>query len=160
MSNFIELKNNRGFITKEGVYKNKLGTLLKGTIRHGYHFVYTGSRQERTHRLVVEAFIGEIKDGFEVNHIDGNKLNNNVSNLEIVSHLENMSHASRNGLYKPNKGTKNGNSSFTEEQIKEIRSSYIPRHPEYSGFALAKKYGVSCNAISYIINRGWKHLTN
>lgn len=160
MSNFVELKNNRGFINEDGIYKNCLGKVLKGTVRHSYHFVYTGNRQERTHRLVAEAFIGEIKDGYEVNHIDGNKLNNNLSNLEIVSHLENMQHASKNCLYRPSNGSKNGNSSFTEAQIKEIRSSYIPRHPEYSGFALAKKYGVSGNAISYIINRGWKHLTN
>lgn len=44
------------------------------------------------HRLVAQLFIGDISN-LEVNHIDGNKVNNNVYNLEICTHAENMSHA-------------------------------------------------------------------
>lgn len=58
----------------------------------------------RNHRLVASAFIGEIGYKMEVNHIDGLKTNNNISNLEIVSRSENIIHAYRTGLNKSNSG--------------------------------------------------------
>lgn len=42
------------------------------------------------HRLVWEAFKSEIPNGYEINHIDHNKKNNNLSNLELVTHSENL----------------------------------------------------------------------
>lgn len=51
----------------------------------------------KVHKLVAEVFIGK-KNGFEVNHIDGNKSNNSASNLEYCSHSDNMKHATKTGL--------------------------------------------------------------
>jgi hypothetical protein len=51
------------------------------------------------HRLVAQAFIGPIADGMTVNHKDGDKANPALSNLEIVTHAQNMAHASRTGLF-------------------------------------------------------------
>ena len=50
------------------------------------------------HRLVAEAFIPKIEGKEQVNHIDGNKQNNSIKNLEWVTRDENMQHASINGL--------------------------------------------------------------
>ena len=50
------------------------------------------------HRVVAQAFIPNPYNKKEINHIDGNKENNKVDNLEWVTHLENMQHASKNGL--------------------------------------------------------------
>lgn len=50
------------------------------------------------HRLVIEAFIGEIPVGLEVNHISGQKTDNCCENLEVVTHALNTKHAWDTGL--------------------------------------------------------------
>lgn len=55
--------------------------------------------QKYIHRLVAEHYIGNCYN-LDVNHIDGDKSNNNFLNLEIVSHQENMQHAFDNQLLK------------------------------------------------------------
>lgn len=54
------------------------------------------------HRIVAAAFIGPLPDGKEVNHIDGDKGNNGVANLEYVTRSQNMIHAYDTGLRKAN----------------------------------------------------------
>jgi len=57
-------------------------------------FVGTGKDKvrlwRRAHRLVYEAFVGKIGKGLVIDHIDGNKHNNNVTNLRALNHKENM----------------------------------------------------------------------
>ena len=52
------------------------------------------------HRLVAEAFIININDYPQVNHIDCNKINNRINNLEWCTNSENHIHATKNGLNK------------------------------------------------------------
>jgi len=67
------------------------------------------------HRLVAETFIDNPNNYKYINHIDGNKLNNNVSNLEFCTQCHNMKEAYRIGLMKPHK--------HTEETKKKISQS-------------------------------------
>lgn len=52
----------------------------------------------RIHQLVWLAYRGPIPEGFEINHRDGNKFNNDISNLELVTHQQNSQHAYITGL--------------------------------------------------------------
>lgn len=86
-------------ITLIGRYKN-IKYLKQSSDRGGYRIVVlvkNGVLKTKTvHRLVAEAFMGKSK--LCVNHIDGNKSNNRLENLEFVTHKENMAHATSNGL--------------------------------------------------------------
>lgn len=81
---------------------------------HGYKKVILYKNNKRyhksIHRLVAIAFIpNKDKERDVVNHIDGVKTNNCVSNLEWVTTSENIKHAYRIGLHKPNKGKRKFN---------------------------------------------------
>lgn len=66
--------------------------------RNGYCRVKLNRKEYGLHRLVAIAFIENVQNKPEVNHIDGNKQNNNLSNLEWVTKEENMKHAHSIGL--------------------------------------------------------------
>lgn len=115
------------------------------------------SRTIRIHRLVASAFIPNPDNLPEVNHKDGNKLNNCVSNLEWVTGYENIHHAWENGLAKGAKGEENGRSKLTDEQVKEIRAEYVGAHGQIAN--LAKRYNVSWSLIKLIVtNKNWTHV--
>lgn len=66
---------------------------------HGYYYVQCGSKNSKTlHRLIAIAFIPNPKNLEQVNHKDGNKLNNNIDNLEWVTRADNARHSFRLGL--------------------------------------------------------------
>ncbi len=65
------------------------GTHTDGYSVFGDHNAY-GIPSQRVHRLVYEAFFGEIPDNLEIDHIDGDKKNNDLDNLEAVSHSVNI----------------------------------------------------------------------
>lgn len=56
------------------------------------------------HRLVALAFIGEEPPGHQVNHKDGRRQNNKITNLEFVTPAQNVAHAKARGKYSKNGG--------------------------------------------------------
>ena len=119
--------------------------------KHGYPKVQLTkngkSKAHFLHRLLAEAFIPNPENLHEVNHIDGDKTNYNLSNLEWVTRSENILHAFRNGLHKPICGSKNPLAKLTEDDVRYIRSHYKPRDKEFSAMELAKKFDLSKSTI-------------
>jgi hypothetical protein len=77
------------------------------------------------HRLIWVLTHGQSEDNSLVlNHIDGNKLNNTISNLELVTHKRNIRHAMEIGLSYFPKGEDKPNAKFTNEQVREFRRLY------------------------------------
>ena len=112
------------------------------------------------HKFVALSFMGVIPENHEINHIDGNKLNNRLDNLEYVTRSENLLHAFRLGLCKPARGSINGNSKLNESQIKEIRD-HAKNNKNYGRKALAIKYNISEATIKDIVTRrrnSWPHV--
>ena len=109
--------------------------LTKGGKRTGYP----------VHKLVMAAFVGPCPPGKERNHKDGEKTNNRVSNLEYVTHAENMRHALVMGLFPS--GERMGSAKLTEENVREIRKlAGVVSHRE-----LGKRFGVSRGSIQSIL---------
>ena len=81
-------------------YKNKQWVLKQYEDRNGYMYVTLSNNKKRktikVHRLVAEAFLDNPNSYPCVNHIDSNRKNNNVSNLEWVTYKQNMEHAVKN----------------------------------------------------------------
>lgn len=81
------------------VRKNGCYILSQRVINNGYVVVRPDNTHWLLHRLMWTAFNGEIPNGYEIDHIDGNKLNNSLYNLELVTHSENLKRAYDSGRY-------------------------------------------------------------
>lgn len=124
------------------------GYLVAGVTIHG------SPGKKYVHEMVACAFIGPRPDGAVINHIDGDKHNNHVSNLDYVTHAENMRHASGIGLLA--RGESHGSSRFTESDVREIRE----RHRSGDSIcAIARELAASTCTVFKIIHRvTWKHV--
>lgn len=107
------------------------------------------------HRLMAEMFLPNPKDKREVNHKDGNKLNNRIENLEWVTKLENMQHASRNGLVAHGE-MKTRQAKLTDQKVLEILRRIAVGEKQYR---IAQSIGVSQAIVSEVKHgKKWKHV--
>lgn len=140
------------------VFSNYVQRFLKvGVNTKGYpHIQVVRDKKSTTlllHTLLYRSFVGDIPEGFEVDHKDGIRGNLQLGNLQLLSLREN-----RLKSYRQNrcvKGVTNANSKLTEEDVRAIRDLRLFT----SGKLLAKRYGVTETAISDICKRkSWTHI--
>ena len=148
----IQGYNGRYFISSNGQIKNKYGKILKPWIRNGYYTIGLMVNKKRTnyyiHRLVAEYFLSNPdKQRNFVNHLDVDKLNNNVSNLEWCTRQENAQHAYETGLLVP-----------TVENLVRFDRKPVIRIEDGKWFSgvteAANQMGVCEAAMSKCLNKG------
>lgn len=125
----------------------------------GYPVVTLGKKSNRrsigVHRIIATLFVENPGNKLEVNHIDGNKQNNDASNLEWVTRSEQMLHAHRTGL-KSEAGELNGRHILKEEDVRDIRNLLGQGRTVYS---IAKQYGRGWQTINHIAKgTTWKNI--
>lgn len=106
-------------IDTNGIVENiSNGKVLKGTSlsKHNRYVKIHLDKFYALHRLVATHFIPNTENYEVINHIDGNRYNNSVNNLEWVTQKDNVLHAYRTKL-KSNEGLKNTMSKLSEEQV-------------------------------------------
>jgi hypothetical protein len=147
----------RKMIRSNGIIQTFKERILKPcTDTKGYLSVVLSKNNKansfRIHRLVAKHFVPNIERKPQVNHIDGDKLNNNFNNLEWCTNKENQKHATLNKLHA--RGEKAGKSKLTEKQVIDIFQS------KESTRKLGKKYNVH-NATVFQIKNGdtWTDVT-
>jgi len=154
-----QYKDTKYYITEDGnVFnihtKKYISIITRTNNKSSYSRRYVGlsiNKQQKWYtvaRLVAEYYVQNPDNKNQVNHIDGNPMNDHYSNLEWCTQSENIKHAINIGL-KPMKGESNTSSKLTNQQVLDIRN-------EYKSFKtpirkIAKKYNVSYTAIRYII---------
>ena len=125
--------------------------LIKPDIVHTGYLRVTFYKNGKTknhyvHVLVAQAFIPNPDNKRQVNHLDGDKTNNHVSNLEWATPAENIHHAFAMGLRKS--GYEHLRAKFTPEQVREIRRDCVPGDSELGFKPFAKKFNVTPKIIS------------
>lgn len=149
--NSYEISNKGNVLSKYSYYGNKYLSkidnphLLKLTIHNnGYRMVNIKGKKYLVHRLVAQAFIPNPNNYPCVNHIDGNKLNNNADNLEWCTYKHNWKEAVKLGLIKPNYNS----------SINKIRAKKISQYDLNNNFI--KEFNGSVEAEKELKNNGIK----
>jgi len=112
--------------------------------------------QCRAHRIVWIYFNGDIPDKYEINHKNGIKTDNRLSNLELLTSEENWIHGIKHGLQKCGPGEKHYNARLTDNDIREIRMRFSNGESQID---IAKDFNMTISSIYGIVNRKtWKHI--
>ena len=151
-------------VTKCGdVYSHMFGKLRKlkpGINSNGYYAVVL-TRDKKAysrdvHRLMGLTFL-KLAPKLEVNHLNGLKLDNNISNLEVCTKSENIKHAYRLGLTVAAKGDLDTNSKLNSVEVLEIKR--LLKENVLTQDKIGAIFNISRSTVSHInIGRLWKHL--
>jgi hypothetical protein len=168
ISNFGRVKSKAVFIRHDGNWAEENGYVKKikvkniTTNRYGYltsKLCKLGKCRRLTiHRLVAKAFIPNPNNYTQVNHIDGNKENNCIWNLEWVSQARNIQHAFETGLMTNEhlKGSNHHNAKLNEDIVKTIRKQ---KEQGASAKELCEKYNIGKTTLRDIITfKTWRNV--
>jgi hypothetical protein len=110
------------------------------------------------HRVIWESEHGPVPPGLEINHRNGNKLDNRLINLEVVTHEDNVHHAREHGLVPAPRGEQHPQSKLTEDQVRVI---YRRAHAGETARAIAADFPVGPAMVANIkCGWAWRHVTD
>jgi len=151
-SNLYEVSNHSRFRTS--FFKGEKRIMKQHISKTGYYSLRIKGKTIKSHRVIAEYFIPNPLNLPQVNHIDGNKLNNNISNLEWVTNKQNSDHAFRIGLIPKCVGEDQSGTILTEKQVLFISKS------THTDKELAAIYNVHHTTINNIrCGKTWAWLT-
>lgn len=144
-----------------GTILNYHGKMMVGAVdRCGYRHILVNGKNQNVHRIIAKLFIPNPNNLPQVNHKDGNKLNNAADNLEWCTRSDNLLHAYRNGLEKRRTGEEHHSHKLTSEAVGYIRKFYKKRDKNLGAIALAKKFGVDRTTILDVVNgKSWNEVS-
>lgn len=149
-------------VSSKGRVRNTLtGKILKSRVKKtGYVELQLGYSHNRkfflVHRLVAKAFVENKCNKREVNHIDNNRTNNDVENLEWVTASENSIHRINTGNCKDIRGSENHMAKIDESLARHIKYDFDKSVKHTS---IAKEYNLSPNLVGRIRrNECWSHI--
>ncbi|MGR3504929.1 MAG: NUMOD4 domain-containing protein [Paracoccaceae bacterium] len=123
----------------------------------GYLRVGIGKKDAYIHRLVAKAFIDNPQSLPFVNHMDGNRKNNTLNNLEWCTPKENLEHAVKTGLMPDQTGSGNYASKLSENDVLKIRALFAAKSAGV--VKLSREFKVTAATISKIVHRKvWTHI--
>ncbi len=133
-----------GKISVKGVWREA------GSISGGYRFIYYKGHKLSCHRIMYKKFNGMLSEDLVINHLDGNRLNNNPKNLELTTVGGNNLHSYRSNNREPSFGHSKINQGIADD-IRTDRTAGLTLSE------LSEKYNLCKSNVSYIINnRTWK----
>lgn len=159
MEETVDLKYDSRYTVniKGEVTNKKTKKILKPMLTtNGYMRQYICGKGYQVHRLIAEHFIPNPNNYPEINHIDCNRINNSIENLEWVTRSINMKRKFERGENFIVRGEKHGLTRFTNEQVLSIRKQW---ESGKSIYRLSKDFQCSTSTISDIVKRKyWNHI--
>lgn len=141
------------------LFSKRTNKILSQCLHKNGYYIHTtriGGRSGKCksfkiHILVATAFIDNPENKPTVNHIDGNKINNHVDNLEWSTHKEQSRHAVDTGLITIKSGVDTYNAKLSADDVKYIRENYIKGDSTFGTRGLGNRFGIHHTKISKVV---------
>ena len=156
-----EFDGKQYLVLSNGDIYGPTGVKLKHRPNHdGYATVTMGGKRRTrvyVHRLVANLFLPNPNGLSDVDHLDGNRMNPDLENLEWVTHTENIRRAHEKGMYSGRfVGENNPKAKLTAETVLKLRAEY---QSGITIMGLHRKYGYPYNTIGNAVRRKtWAYL--
>ena len=129
-------------VYSNGLIKKKRGSgYIAGCFKDGYQFAVLNGENYWVHRFIWEAFNGTIPADCEIDHIDNNRSNNRLDNLQLLTHAENMSKSTQ---------------IFNKKQLDEIR--YLREDLRWTLQRIADRFGVVKSTIHKLEQNNFQYI--